>query len=98
MVLDSGSVKIADFGVADAAVGAADRGRHRDRLPQIHVSRAGHRATAGWPLRHFRARRRRLYEMLTGTPPFTGDNLAAVLQQVIHSDPVAPSQHRALGA
>jgi serine/threonine-protein kinase len=31
-----------------------------------------------------------LFEILTGRPPFTGDNTTAVLRQVVHSPPPAP--------
>jgi serine/threonine protein kinase len=33
-----------------------------------------------------------LYEMLTGRPPFQGDTVAGILQQVLHNDPVPPRQ------
>ncbi len=31
-----------------------------------------------------------LYEVLTGTPPFPGDSFGAVLEQVLHQEPVRP--------
>jgi class 3 adenylate cyclase/tetratricopeptide (TPR) repeat protein len=34
-----------------------------------------------------------LYEMLTGRPPFVGDNAVAVISQHTSADPVAPSWH-----
>ena len=33
------------------------------------------------------------YEMITGQPPFTGDSVAALASEILHSTPVAPS-HR----
>jgi tetratricopeptide (TPR) repeat protein len=36
-----------------------------------------------------------LYEMLTGRPPFLGDDAVAVVSQHIHTAPVAPSWHNA---
>ena len=33
------------------------------------------------------------YEMITGRPPFTGDSIAALASEILHSTPVAPS-HR----
>lgn len=33
-----------------------------------------------------------LYELVTGQPPFSGENVMAVLRQVLDSDPVAPSK------
>jgi serine/threonine protein kinase/tetratricopeptide (TPR) repeat protein len=34
-----------------------------------------------------------LYEMLTGRPPFLGDDAVAIISQHIHTPPVAPSWH-----
>ena len=33
-----------------------------------------------------------LYEMLTGQPPFSGDDAVAIISQHLHSDPVPPSR------
>ena len=33
-----------------------------------------------------------LYEMLTGRPPFSGDDAVSIISQHLHSDPVAPSR------
>jgi tetratricopeptide (TPR) repeat protein len=35
-----------------------------------------------------------LYEMVTGTPPFTGDDVVAVIGQHINTPPVSPNWHR----
>jgi tRNA A-37 threonylcarbamoyl transferase component Bud32 len=35
-----------------------------------------------------------LYEALTGTRPFPGDDIPAVLYAIVHTDPVPPSQRR----
>jgi len=32
-----------------------------------------------------------LYEMLTGTTPFNGDNLSAIMYKILHEEPVPPS-------
>lgn len=32
-----------------------------------------------------------LYEMLTGTTPFNGDNLSAIMYKILHEDPAPPS-------
>ncbi len=32
------------------------------------------------------------YEMVTGRPPFTGESIAALANEILHSSPVAPSQ------
>jgi len=36
-----------------------------------------------------------LYEMVTGRPPFTGDDAVAIIGQHINTSPVSPSWHRA---
>src|SRR3954469_5575508 len=34
-----------------------------------------------------------LYEMLTGQPPFPGDDAVSIISQHLHTDPVPPSRH-----
>ncbi len=34
-----------------------------------------------------------LYEMLTGQPPFPGDDVVSIISQHLHADPVPPSRH-----
>jgi class 3 adenylate cyclase len=34
-----------------------------------------------------------LYEMLTGKPPFPGDDAVSIISQHLHADPVPPSRH-----
>jgi class 3 adenylate cyclase len=34
-----------------------------------------------------------LYEMLTGQPPFRGDDAVSIISQHLHADPVPPSRH-----
>jgi class 3 adenylate cyclase len=36
-----------------------------------------------------------LYEMLTGGPPFAGDDAVSIISQHLHADPVPPSRHNA---
>src|SRR3954469_24429860 len=36
-----------------------------------------------------------LYEMLTGQPPFPGDDAVSIISQHLHADPVPPSRHNA---
>src|SRR5439155_19175680 len=33
------------------------------------------------------------YEMLTGQPPFPGDDAVSIISQHLHADPVPPSRH-----
>jgi len=35
-----------------------------------------------------------LYELVTGRPPFVGDDSVAIIGQQVNADPVAPSWHR----
>ena len=39
-----------------------------------------------------------LYEMLTGQPPFPGDDAVSIISQHLHADPVPPSRHNPDGA
>ncbi len=93
MVLDNGTVKITDFGVAhlpgaSAMVDGAALGSPGHMAPERI---AGKKADGRSDIFSLGAI---LYEMLTGQPPFTGDNPAAVLKQVLTSSvPPLPSSH-----
>jgi serine/threonine protein kinase len=93
MLLDSGSVKIADFGVAvlPSAPLPADGTTIGSPKYMSPEQVTGQRLDGRSDIFSLGAL---LYEMLTGVPPFSGDNLGSVLQQVIHTDPVAPSSRR----
>jgi hypothetical protein len=90
MVLDSGWVKITDFGIALLPTGSRTLagtvfGSPKYMAPeQVVGSRVDGRADV-FSLGAV------LYEMLTGVPPFFGGELNAVLYQVINESPVAPS-------
>jgi serine/threonine-protein kinase len=94
MVLDNGTVKIADFGVAQLASGpAVDDGTAIGSPKYMSPEQVtGRRLDGRTDIFSLGAV---LYEMLTGMPPFSGDSLGAILQQVVHADPVAPSSRRA---
>jgi serine/threonine protein kinase len=90
MVQDSGGVKITDFGIAQLPGGSltmagAVLGSPKYMSPeQVAGQKADGRAdifSLGTVL----------YEMLTGQPPFSGDNMHATMYQVVHKDPPAPS-------
>lgn len=90
MVLDNGVVKITDFGIAQLPGGSltlagAVLGSPKNMSPeQVAGEKADGRAdifSLGTVL----------YEMLTGQPPFSGDNLHATMYQVIHTTPPEPS-------
>lgn len=90
MVLDNGIVKITDFGIAQLPGGSltmagAVLGSPKYMSPeQVAGQKADGRAdifSLGTVL----------YEMLTGQPPFSGDNMHATMYQVVHKDPPTPS-------
>ena len=94
MVFDDGRVKIADFGVATIPTGAQTVdgmafGSPKYMSPeQINGLRADGRSDI-FSLGAV------LYEMLTGPPAFSGDNLNAILYQVLNSAPPLPSSFNA---
>lgn len=90
MVLDNGIVKITDFGIAQLPGGSltmagAVLGSPKYMSPeQVAGQKADGRAdifSLGTVL----------YEMLTGQPPFSGDNMHATMYQVVHKEPPPPS-------
>jgi tRNA A-37 threonylcarbamoyl transferase component Bud32 len=90
MVLDSGLVKITDFGIAQLPTGSrtlagAVFGSPKYMSPEQVV---GDQVDGRADIFSLGAV---LYEMLTGLPPFFGRDLNAVLYQVINEMPAAPS-------
>ena len=90
MVFDNGTVKIADFGVAQMSTGAqtvngATFGSPKYMSPE-QVS--GHKVDGRSDIFALGAV---FYEMLVGRPPFSGDDLNAILYQVLHGAPPLPS-------
>lgn len=92
MVFDNGTVKIADFGVAQIPSGSQTQdgmtcGSPKYMSPeQVNSSKVDGRSdifSLGVVL----------YEMLVGRPPFTGDSLHAILFQVLNSAPPLPSSY-----
>ena len=71
---------------------AADAARHDGRHRGVHGARTGALRRDDGALRSLCARCV-LYEMLTGRPPFLGDDAVAVISQHINTAPVAPSWH-----
>ena len=90
MVLDSGLVKIMDFGIAKLPTGSHTiagpiLGSPKYMSPERIVGRNVDARSDIFSLGAV------LYEMLTGVPPFTGSELDEILHQVINAKPVPPS-------
>jgi serine/threonine-protein kinase len=90
MVLDSGLVKITDFGIALLPTGSRTLagtvfGSPKYMSPEQVVGRQVDGRADIFSLGAV------LYEMLTGFPPFFGGDLDALLYQVINDMPAAPS-------
>jgi class 3 adenylate cyclase len=91
---DTGVVKIGDFGLA------VSLDRSRMTMPGMMVGTAaymppeqamGGQTTASSDLYALGCI---LYEMVTGRPPFAGDDVVAVISQHVNTPPVAPTWHR----
>ncbi len=93
MVLANGSAKIADFGVAllptsSSTLAGAVFGSPKYMSPE---QVAGQRVDGRSDIFSLGAV---VYEMLAGLPPFEGEDLPAVLYQVLHAQPAPPSGRR----
>jgi class 3 adenylate cyclase/tetratricopeptide (TPR) repeat protein len=89
-----GSVQLGDFGLAVAL----DRTRITQDGAMVGTATymAPEQAVGGnvTPRSDLYALGATLYEMLTGRPPFVGDDSVAVISQHLNTRPVAPSWHR----
>jgi serine/threonine-protein kinase len=93
MVLDSGVVKLADFGIAQLpgsglTMTGAVLGSPKYMAPE-QIS--GHKADGRSDIFSLGVV---LYELLAGKPPFEGENLHAAMYQVVHKEPPPPSACR----
>lgn len=95
MVTDRGTARIADFGLAVAT----DRSRlTREGFMVGTVSYMPPEQAMGGditPRADLYSLGAMLYEMVTGRPPFLGDDDIAIIGQHINTPPVAPAWHRA---
>lgn len=94
MVLDSGTVKIADFGIALLPSGSLTLEGTAIGSPKYMAPEQvlGQKVDGRSDIFSLGAV---LYEMLTGHPPFTGADLNAILYQVLNTAPPLPSAHNA---
>ncbi len=91
VVLDTGLVKITDFGIAKLPSGSRSFARNAFGSPRYIAPEqaTGGEVDARSDLFSLGAV---LYEMLTGTAAFPGTTLDEILDQVVKSEPVPPSQ------
>ena len=89
MVLDSGRVKIMDFGIARLPAGSRSSAGVLFASPKYMAPEriAGQKVDGRADIFSLGAV---LYEMLTGFPPFFGGDLEALLDQVINETPAPP--------
>ena len=90
MVFENGTVKIADFGVAQMSSGTQTVAGVAFGSPKYMSPEqvSGQKVDGRSDIFSLGAV---FYEMLVGRPPFTGDDLNAVLYQVLHGAPPLPS-------
>ncbi len=90
MITPNRNVKIMDFGIAQIPTGSRTQlgtvlGSPKYMAPEQVVGQATDGKTDIFALGVV------LYEMLTGTTPFNGDNLSAIMYKILHEEPVPPS-------
>lgn len=90
MIFDNGTVKIADFGVAQMSSGTQSVAGVAFGSPKYMSPEqiSGQKVDGRSDIFSLGAV---FYEMLVGRPPFVGDDLNAVLYQVLHGAPPLPS-------
>jgi serine/threonine-protein kinase len=90
MITSNRDVKIMDFGIAQIPTGSRTQlgtvlGSPKYMAPEQVVGQPTDGRTDIFALGVV------LYEMLTGTTPFNGDNLSAIMYQVLNAEPAPPS-------
>lgn len=93
MVLDNGTVKIADFGVALLPTGSMTHAGTAFGSPKYMSPEQvrGQKVDGRSDIFSLGAV---VYEMITGLPPFRGEELGAILHQVLETAPPPPSSRR----
>lgn len=90
MITPNCNVKIMDFGIAQIPTGSRTQlgtvlGSPKYMAPEQVVGQATDGKTDIFALGVV------LYEMLTGTTPFNGDNLSAIMYKILNEEPAPPS-------
>lgn len=90
MITPTRDVKIMDFGIAQVPTGSRTQlgtvlGSPKYMAPEQVAGQATDGRTDIFALGVV------LYEMLTGTMPFNGDNLSAIMYRILNEDPAPPS-------
>src|SRR5919106_5134622 len=90
---DDGHARLGDFGLATTeARSRVSGGTLVGTVAYLPPEQAlGEAAAPGSDLSSLGAL---LYEMLTGQPPFPGDDAVSIISQHLHADPVPPSRHK----
>jgi class 3 adenylate cyclase len=90
---EDGTARLGDFGLATAGGRAGTKGALVGTVAYLPPEQALGRGTdARSDLYSLGAL---LYEMLTGQPPFAGDDAVSIISQHLNAAPVAPSRHNA---
>src|SRR5436190_15894052 len=89
---DDGHARLGDFGLATTEARArVSGGTLVGTVAYLPPEQA--LGEAGGPKSDLYSLGALLYEMLTGQPPFPGDDAVSIISQHLHADPVPPSRH-----
>jgi eukaryotic-like serine/threonine-protein kinase len=89
---DDGHARLGDFGLATTEARArVSRGTLVGTVAYLPPEQA--LGDAAGPRSDLYSLGALLYEMLTGQPPFPGDDAVSIISQHLHADPVPPSRH-----
>jgi len=89
-----GTAKLGDFGLALSAGDAAAESEHALVGTAAYMAPEQAMGQVATPQSDLYSLGCMLYEMVTGSPPFGGDDHVSIIGQQLHAEPVAPSWHR----